>query len=133
MAHALYHGDSQNDAIKIYQQVFDTFDENDGERYINAADTLAKALKGKEALPIRRKIVEFYEKNNDDENLCSELLTLISTLSGEEYLGEKAERFRQYAALCKKLGEKISYYELEDFTGTLKELGHDEEAEEFLQ
>ncbi|MBR0062144.1 MAG: tetratricopeptide repeat protein, partial [Selenomonadaceae bacterium] len=136
LARALYNGDRENDALKIRKQIFETFDEDGGERYIEAADAFARALKGKAALPIRRKNVEHYEKNNDDENLCSELYTLInllSNLSGEEYLEEKAERFSQYVALCKTLGEKISYYELEDFADTLKELGRDEEAEEFLE
>lgn len=135
---ALEHGDRQNDAFKIRQQIFESFDESDGENFTGAAKDFANDLeyKGdyKTALSVRKKIVAFYEKDNNEKFYwaLSDIIDTLGNLSGAEYLEEKAEFYRKYMTVAKKIGIALSPYEINEFVETLKQLGRDEEAEKIL-
>ena len=139
LENALEEGDRKNEALDVRRQILDLLEGLDEKRYIEAAEFFAYVLERSgdytSALPLRRKIVEFCEKNHDDKNLRRSLFQLIETLGkffGKEYLEERAERYRQYIALYKKSVREISDYDLEDFVETLKKLGRDEEAQQLL-
>ncbi|MBR3051158.1 MAG: hypothetical protein IKG61_06880, partial [Selenomonadaceae bacterium] len=138
LAIALERGDRQNDAFKIRQQIFESFDESDGENFTGAAKDFANDLeyKGdyKTALSVRKKIVAFYEKDNNGKFYCalSDIIDTLGNLSGAEYLEEKAEFYRKYMTVAEKIGIALSPYEINDFVETLTQLGRDEEAEKIL-
>ena len=140
LAYTLGNGDRSKDALEIRRQIFELFDERDGEKFICVAKKFADALESNDdyesALPIRKKILALVENTHDDKVIVSELGHLIFTLnnfSDKEHLEERVDCYRRYFALCEKTEEEISYYHLETFAKTLKKLGLNDETEQILQ
>lgn len=153
---AYEYGDRKSDAIRVRQQILKIFDELDEFDYfidgqcIKVAEEFTWLLEldkdYETKLSILRKLVAFYEKTDDEFirgfNLQDNLQDLIETLgkfSGQEYLEEKARRYRQYIKLCEKdnnehvISISISDSELKDFADTLEKLGQTKEAAEILK
>lgn len=149
-------GDRKSEAIRVCRQIlkiFDALDEFDNfidGQCIKVAEEFKFLLELDEdyetKLSILRKLVAFYEKTDDelmrDLNLQYNLRDLIETLgkfSGQEYLEEKARRYRQYINLCEKNNDElvifnaISDSELKDFADTLEKLGRYKEAANILK
>ena len=140
LACALEKGDRQNEAFAIRRQIFELFNERDGEKFINAAKSFSADLrrlkKFEDALPILEKIVTFYETADDDQKLIDALIELIGTLgrfSDKEHLEEKVMRYRQYFALCQKTERNIQPGQLKDFAKILKKLGRDKDVTDFYK
>ncbi|MBR1645883.1 MAG: TerD family protein [Selenomonadaceae bacterium] len=141
LSKALENGDRQNEAFAIRRQIFELFDEHDGEKFINAAKSFSADLKRlkkfEEALPLLKKIVAFYETaNDDDQKLIGALIEFIGTLgkfSDKEHLEEKAERYRQYFALCQKTERNIPSGQLKDFAKILNKLGRGKDVTDFYK
>ncbi len=140
LARALENGERQNEAFAIRRQIFELFNERDGEKFINAAKSFSADLrrlkKFEDALPILEKIVTFYETADDDQKLIDALIELIGTLgrfSDKEHLEEKVMRYRQYFALCQKTERNIPPGQLKDFAKILKKLGLDKDVTDFYK
>ena len=135
LANAFYRVDRRDDAIEIWRQIVEALDGRDDERYIDAAYNLANVLEqwqdNESALPLRRKIVALYEKNNDEYVLArralDDLIYTLEKFSDKEHLEEKAAYYRRLVTIHEKRGDDTSYL-LEDFAETLQKLGLDDEA-----
>lgn len=135
LADALEMCDRIDDAIEIWRQIVEALDGRDDKRYIDAADNLATVLElwqdNESALPLRRKIVALYEKNNDEYVLArlplDNLIYTLKKFSDKEHLEERAACYRRLLTIREKRGDDTSYL-LEDFLETLQKLGLDDEA-----
>ena len=138
LADALKRGDRGNDALEIRRQIFELFDERDGEKFICVAKGLAEALKincdYEAVLTIRRRILACAENAHDDEAVVAALINLIFTLehfSDKEHLEERVVYYRRFFEFHENVELLLVVsYELEGFVKTLKQLGRDEEAEQ---
>ena len=138
LAYALERGDKKNMALEIFHNIWCTLENFDDERMIQSAldyvRLLEKTNKYNKVISIREKIIDYYRRTNDSENLIGAITNLVWVLknfSDKEHLEKKLSLQKELVEIYTETGGEYSkevvaaHY---DVFNTLENLNLNDEA-----